>query len=202
MPNNIVLKQQGLFSTRRRFELRDNRYLFIHMKGVKQAQDYQLDLLALDPRSRLHVCIAWRWLLAAGAVLLALLFSVTILPELAGDRLDAYALPLTLALSLLAFIFLLSGIAKSCVERVYVARNTGYPLVRLLRNKPDRKAFRTFTRNLEAAIEEVYENVPVDDQQRLAGEIKMLRRLVGHKVVTSRDYEKLKLQLMGLSNTA
>lgn len=201
MPNNIVLKQQGLFSSRRRFELRDNRYLFIHMKGVKQAQDYQLDLLALDPRSRLRISVAWPWLLAA-AVLLLLLLSVTLLPDLAGDALADYALPLTLGLSLLAFIFLLLGIAKSCVERVYVARNTGYPLVRLLPNKPDKKAYKTFTRQLEAAIEEVYENVPVDDQQRLAGEIKMLRRLVGHKVVTSRDYERLKLQLMGLSDTA
>ncbi|HID48098.1 MAG TPA: hypothetical protein EYP40_00525, partial [Chromatiales bacterium] len=186
MPNTIVLKQQGLFSSRRRFELRDNRYLFVHMKGVKQAQDYQLDLLALDPRSRLRITLAWPWLLAAAVVLL-LLLGMTLLPDLAGDALANHVLLLTLGLSLLAFLFLLLGIARSCIERVYVARNTGYPLVRLWPNKPDKNACKTFTRQLEAAIEEVYENVPVDNQQRLAGEIKMLRRLMGHKVVTSRD---------------
>jgi hypothetical protein len=202
MSENITLNQQGLFSKQRWFNIRDNRYLFVRTKGVKLAQDYQLDLVALDPHSRLRITVAWSWLIAAGAVLLLLLTIIAIVPGLFNLQLAEFALPVTLGLSLLAFIFLLVGIAKSSIERVFVARNTGYPLVRLLFNNPDKKAFRTFIKQLESLINEVYENVPVDDHQRVAGEIKMLRRLVGHNVVTSQDYEKLKTQLMALANTA
>ena len=201
MPNNIVLKQQGLFSKQRRFETRDDRYLFVRMQGVKQMQDYQLDLVALDPESRFRITIAWPWLTAAAAAILLLLLIIVIVPGLFDVKLAGYALPVTLGLSLAAFISLLIGFAKSSFERVFVARNTGYPLVRLLINNPDKKSFRTFTKQLKALINEVYEKVPVDDQQRLAGEIKMLRRLVGHNVLTSQDYEKLKLQLMSRSGT-
>lgn len=202
MTNKNILDQQGLFSNQRRFEIKDDRYLYVQMKGVKQEKTYLIDLVALEPQSRRKFTIAWPWVIAAGVVLLLLFLVTQIIPSLFDINLGEYVLIITISMSLLAFIFLILAISKSCLERVFVARNTGFPLARLFTNNPDRSTFRAFIKQLESVIEDVYQKIPIDDQQRLAGEVKMLRRLVNHNVLTSQEYENLKTQLMAMSNSA
>ncbi len=199
--NNIdTISQRGLFSGERRFELKDGRYLFIETKGLKRNKSYQLDLVALEPKSKLRFTINWLWLVAAMAVMLIHYFLLQLLPQLFQISLDEYAFPLTLGLASLAFIFLIVFIATSYVERVFVASNTNFPLVRLLVKKPDAKSYRSFLSRLENSIQSVAENIQLDNQQRLAGELRMMRRLTKHAVLTEKQYEQIKSRLMKLAN--
>lgn len=201
MNNNDALTQQGLFSGERRFELKDGRYLFVDVKELKRNKSYQLDLVALEPKSKYRFTINWPWLVAAAVVMLVHYFLLQLLPQLFQISLDDYAFPLTLGLTSLAFIFLVLFVATSCHERVFVASNTNFPLVRLLVRKPDRKSYRAFLSRLESSIKSVSENIQLDSQQRLAGELRMMRRLTKHDVLTEKQYEQIKSRLMKLANT-
>jgi hypothetical protein len=199
--NNNTLTQKGLFSGERRFELKDGRYLFVDVKQLKRNKSYQLDLVALEPKSKYRFSINWPWLAAAVAVMLVHYVLLQLLPQLFQINLDDYAFPLTLGLASLAFIFLIVFVATSSMERVFVASNTNFPLVRLLVRKPDSKAYRAFLAQLENSIKSVSENIQLDKQQLLAGELRMMRRLTKHDIVSEKQYEQIKTRLMKLANT-
>jgi hypothetical protein len=199
--NNNTLTQKGLFSGERRFELKDGRYLFVDVKQLKRNKSYQLDLVALEPKSKYRFSINWPWLAAAVAVMLVHYVLLQLLPQLFQISLDDYAFPLTLGLASLAFIFLIVFVATSSMERVFVASNTNFPLVRLLVRKPDSKAYRAFLAQLENSIKSVSENIQLDKQQLLAGELRMMRRLTKHDIVSEKQYEQIKTRLMKLANT-
>jgi len=199
--NNNTLTQKGLFSGERRFELKDGRYLFVDVKQLKRNKSYQLDLVALEPKSKYRFSINWPWLVAAAVVMLVHYFLLQLLPQIFQISLDDYAFPLTLGLASLAFIFLILFVATSSMERVFVASNTNFPLVRLLVRKPDSKAYRAFLAQLENSIKAVSENIQLDKQQLLAGELRMMRRLTKHDIVSEKQYEQIKTRLMKLANT-
>jgi len=201
MNNNNTLTQRGLFSGERRFELKDGRYLFVDVKQLKRNKSYQLDLVALEPKSKYRFSINWPWLAAAVAVMLVHYVLLQLLPQLFQINLDDYAFPLTLGLASLAFIFIIVFVATSSMERVFVASNTNFPLVRLLVRKPDGKAYRAFLAQLENSIKSVSENIQLDKQQLLAGELRMMRRLTKHDIVSEKQYEQIKTRLMKLANT-
>ena len=99
MNNNNTLKQRGLLSGERRFELKDGRYLFVDVKQLKRNKSYQLDLVALEPNSKFSFRINWPWLMAAVVVMLVHYFLLQLLPRFFQISLDDYALPLTLGLA-------------------------------------------------------------------------------------------------------
>lgn len=200
MNNNDSLTQRGLFSGERRFELKDGRYLFVDVKGLQRNKSYQLDLVALEPKSKFHLTFKWPWLVAAAGTMLLLYFILQSLPQLFQIQLDEYAFALTLGLGSLAFIFLILFVATSSVERVFVASHTNFPLVRLLIRKPDAKSYRSFLSALETSIQAVSDKIQLDQQQLLAGELRMMRRLTKHNVLSEKQYEQIKSRLMKLAN--
>lgn len=200
MNNNDSLTQRGLFSEERRFELKDGRYLFIDVKGLKRNKSYQLDLVALEPKSKYRFTLNWPWLLAAAVVMLLHYFILQLLPQFTPISLDEYAFPLTLGLASLAFIFLILFVATSSLERVFVAAHTNFPLVRLLIRKPDAKAYRSFLSRLENTVQSVSDKIHLDNQQLIAGELRMMRRLTKHDVLSEKQYEQIKTKLMKLAN--
>jgi hypothetical protein len=201
MNNNDSLTQRGLFSGERRFELKNGRYLMIEVNRLKRNKSYQLDLVALKPKSKYRFTISWSWAVAAAGVMLLHYFLLQLLPQFFQIKLDDYALPLTLGMTSLAFIFLILFVATSNLERVFVASNTNFPLVRLLLRKPDTKSYRAFLSRLEKAIQTVSENIHLNDQQLLAGELRMMRRLTKYDVLTEKKYEQVKSRLMKMAST-
>ncbi len=200
MNNNDSLTQRGLFSEERRFELKDARYLFIDVKGLKRNKSYQLDLVALEPKSKYRFTINWSWLLAAAVVMLLHYVLLQLLPQFTQIRLDEYAFPLTLGLASLAFVCLILFVARSKLERVFVASHTNFPLVRLLIGKPDARAYRAFLSRLEKSVQSVSDRTHLDNQQLIAGELRMMRRLTKHNVLSEKQYEQIKKKLMKLAN--
>lgn len=200
MNNNDTLTQRGMFSGERRFELKDGRYLFIDEKGLKRNKSYQLDLVALEPKSKFHLSVKWTWLVAAAGVMLLHYLLLQVLPRFFQIQLDDYAFALTLGLGSLAFLFLILFAATSSLERVFVASNTNFPLVRLLLRKPDAKAYHAFLSKLENSIQAASDKVQLDHQQLVAGELRMMRRLTKHNVLSEKQYEHIKSRLMKLAN--
>ena len=199
MSEQDTLTQQGLFSDERLFEIKDGRYLFVDITRLKRNKNYQLDLIALEPKSKLHISIAWRWLVAAIAVVLTAYLVLELLPQLFDFSLENYALPITLGSASLAFLFLILFVVTTCRERVFVASNTNFPLVRLLIGKPNRKDYQAFLNHLENRIQTLTEHLQLDEQQRIAGELRMMRRLTKHNVLSEKEYERYKSKLMKLS---
>ena len=200
MSNNDTLTQRGLFSDERRFEIKDGRYLFVETNKLKRNTNYQLDLVALEPKSKLRISIAWPWLVGAAVVILAAYFVLELLPQFFGVSLNDYAFPIKLGSASLAFLFLILFVVTTCRERVFIAANTNFPLVRLLIGKPDRKAYLAFISHLENRIKTLSEHLQLDEQQRIAGELRMMRRLTKHDVLSEKEYERFKTKLMKLSN--
>jgi hypothetical protein len=196
MSDEKILQQRGLFAGQRRFEIRDNRYLFVEMQGVKNTLRYQLDLMALQPDSQRHFTIAWRWLLASAASILLLVLILQGIPLLFDVSLEAWALPLTLGLVGLAFLFLILFFSASYREYRYTSRHCGFPLVRLLAGKPSRKQFRGFRKQLEQGVRQRLQNSHLTPQQERAGELRLLRRLAKCGVLREEDYEQAKQQLV------
>ena len=54
--------------------------------------------------------------------------------------------------------------------------------------------------DLKATIEQLTQSIQLDDQKRIAGEIKMLRRLIKHGVLNKREYEKIKSRLFKMTD--
>ena len=200
MSDKNLLTQRGLFSDERRFELKDGRYLFVDAKKLKKNKKYQLDLIALEPKSKIRINIAWSWLVAAIVVILAAYFVLELMPQLFNISLENYSFPITLGSASLTFLLLLLFVVTACRERVFVASNTNYPLVRLLIGKPDRKAYQAFLSRLEDRIKTLSEHLQLDEQQRIAGELRMMRRLTKHDVLSEKEYERIKSKLMKLSS--
>lgn len=196
MSDEKILHQRGLFAGERQFEIRDNRYLYVEMQGVKNRTRYQLDLMALQPDSQRRFTIAWKWLLASLACLLLLILVLQGLPMLFNIDLQAWALPLTLTLVGLAFLFLIVFFSASYREYHYASRHSDLPLVRLLAGKPSRRQFRKFRQHLEQRVQELMENSHLTPQQQRAGELRLLRRLSKCGVLGEDDYEQAKQQLM------
>ena len=200
MNNKVILTQRGLFSDERRFELKEGRYLFVDIKKLKRNTSYQLDLIALEPKSKFHISLAWPWLLAAVVVILTAYIALEILPQFFDINLEKYTFPITLGSACLTFISLILFVVTSCRERVFVAPHTNFPLVRLLIGKPNHKAYRDFLSHLENRIKTLSAHLQLDDQQRLAGELRMMRRLSKHDVLSEKEYERFKTKLMKLSS--
>ncbi len=193
------LEQQSLFAGKRQFTLKNDRYLFIDVTALGRRLHYELDVLALDPRPRFRLIVAWRWILVA-ALVLALEYPVLryLLPNL--DPEGRYALTVIVVFALLAFIFIVLAFALSFRETVFVSRHARYPLVHLLHNRPDRARFRDFVQRLRTAIEQAGEQAGLNRQQWLAGEVKTLRRLSGKGVLRPGEYERLRTRLMKMTD--
>jgi len=196
MENNVVLAQKGLFVGERVFEVKEGRYLFVRQKGIGQGRDYQIDLLALDPKSRRKLTISWAWLCVALLTLLLIYLFPSVSHALFGAALNDYALFMTIGLAIVAFAAIFMFFSASYLERVYVSNAGRYPLVRLLSGKPERNVYKAFYRQLEAAIQASCEHRGLEAHQRVAGEIKMLRRLVQYDVLSDKQYQAIKARLL------
>ncbi len=199
MKNKELLAQRGLFSDERRFEIKEGRYLFVDINKLKRNTAYQLDLIALKPKSKLRIYIAWPWLLAAAVVFLISYSVLEFVPQIFDVNLENYAFPIMLGSGSLAFIFFILFIVTTCRERVFVSPYTNFPLVRLLIGKPNRKAYQAFVTYLETRIKTLSKHLQLNDQQRIAGELRMMRRLTKNNVLSEKEYERLKSRLMKMS---
>ncbi|MCW9024201.1 MAG: hypothetical protein OQK73_05920 [Gammaproteobacteria bacterium] len=195
------LFQKRLFNSEREFKLSKQRLLKIRIRSFRgRSSRYCIDLLALDPTGKRQIHFAWSWLIAAGIVG-GLAFVLGVLQGWLEDTTLQQGLQALAALGAISTIALLFFFfTRSSFERVYTAYYSDIPLVRLLNNLPDKEQFKQFTEQLESLITQLHEHHNMSVETQLAGEMKMLRRLVKEKIVSTDVYEKAKNELFRVTN--
>lgn len=202
MSNNdkLGIEQTNIFKHEFRFEVFKKHYLRISKKIGKNKQEYTVDLISLMPEGSKVRYNAWGWLVASVSFFSLVLVFINIL--MSGPNMQSILLYVPLSL-LSLFLAIGSGLifyARSYTKQVYVTNFGQYPLVEILDNSPDKLECARFFRALEGRIRQVrdeYRTISVDRLK--AGELKMLRRLLGKGVLTEKVYENIKQDIFGQS---
>ena len=200
MSNPSELTQRGIFKGERQFEIRENRYIYVSQNSPKGKTEYLVDLVGISPVTHARLNLAWKWFIASLISLGLLLLVLFILPEPLEKLLPGITLPLAIGIAFFTLLFIVMSIAYSRIEHVFCSTYANFPLIKLLTAKPDRKQYKQFIKQIQATIEQLTQSVQLDDQKRIAGEIKMLRRLIKHGVLSESEYEKIKTRLFKMSN--
>jgi ABC-type multidrug transport system fused ATPase/permease subunit len=200
MSNTIELTQRGIFKGERQFEIRDNRYLSVSLNSPKGKTEYLVDLVGVSPVTHARLSLAWNWFSATLISLILLLVVLFLLPEQLEKLFSGITFPLAISIAFFTLLFSLMSIAYSRLERVFCSTYGNFPVIKLLTAKPDRKSYNEFIKQVIDTIEQLNQTVQLDDQKRIAGEIKMLRRLIKHNVLNEPEYEKLKSKLFKMAN--
>ncbi len=192
---NLILEQRLPPSGRQQVILAGDREVRVVVQRGRQTLNYAFDLLALEPAGRTRLYIPWRWLaLTATALLLMVvnqLWLFALLGSVAGWIIHALA-GLTALLSLYLAMQCLVG------QKVFITRVARVPVLRLAVNRPSRRDYRRFLAALRERIDALGETVKLPVEQRMAGELKMLRRLSRQGVISTETYEKAKKRLLGV----
>jgi len=200
MSNTIELTQRGIFKGERQFEIRDNRYISVSLNSHKGKTQYLVDLVGVSPVTHARLSLAWNWFSATLISLFLLLIVLFLLPEQLEKQASGITFPLAIIIAFFTLLFSVMSIAYSRIERVFCTTYGNFPVVKLLSAKPDRKSYNQFVHQVKETIEQLNQTVDLNDQKRIAGEIKMLRRLIKHNVLKEPEYEKLKSKLFKMAN--
>ena len=85
---------------------------------------------------------------------------------------------------------------KLSIKRVYSSRLANVPVLRFDINKPDRKTYKSFVNELEQHIGKMQAAYTLRADQQLAGELRMLRRLLQDGFVAQSAYDKAKARML------
>lgn len=181
---------------RTKIQLFNKRHLKVEIENEKEHKKYSLDLVAVNPKSVEKIMVVWRWLAVAGGSatlgLMALIWSTT------SDNPDT-SVPLSI-LGILLFVvagfFGILFLRRSGRKQVFVSRLAKIPVVEIFSSKRKSKRFRQFIRLLEQTIEQVGRDAGTSQQELQAGELRMLRRLVGKRAISQMAYETAKQKLL------
>jgi hypothetical protein len=188
-----TLNQRGTFARPRHFELLDNRQVRVTLPSGRRTLAYSLDVLALDPTGRRRFTVSWLWLGVLLGGLLVSWLSLVFLSDLESKV--TYFLGLA-AGGLIAALGALMFFRSLTRRRVFVSRYAHVPLLDLLVNNPDRKRFREFLNRLEESVKSAHSQYDMPKDQRIAGEMRTLRRLSEQNILSSQDYEQAKAKLL------
>lgn len=173
-------------------EIFDDLYLHVRRLHKQTNQDYKLNLATLSPEFRLVTNISWPCLVSglffavAGAAVIIFFYrepSLEILP------LVLQLFTLSMGLVLLCAI---QCLAKTSRKAIFYTRFSGHPLIEVVWFRDSTDAFESFIETMQVYIELAKSGNRLNDDVLRAGEMKMLRRLIGHGVVTDRDYQEAK----------
>lgn len=173
----------------------DKYYLRVKEKKLKKAREFKLELAILNPKP-IHVHDStFHWLAAAIIVGLADLYFMYYLVTAGGENLMATLLAIagaTLLVAVFSVLFLYTSERKWVLE----TRASLYPLVEVPYRKKDSEVAAQFVQQLQAAIEQNVEKKGYSADTLFAGEMRMLRRLAKHKVLSIDTYDKAKKHML------
>lgn len=193
---DVSLKQQSMLGAHLKIKLIDGRELQIQNKNKKREQNYSVDILSLQDKSKKIIYIAWKWLFASISVFFFMLLLLKFLPLFLEGNKNIF-LGFVLLLGVLGSIIYLFKFWKySTVKQVFYSRNAHVPIIILNAGKPTKKSFLSFIHTVEKRIKKFREHMDIDEEKQLTGEMKMLRRLSDDGIISKKDYEKAKPKLL------
>ncbi len=195
----ISLTQSDLLDRVQYLELNGDDKLRIVRKTRRHQYDYSISLKGISTESTRHVHRPWKWLgLALALLALSALYTWST-QFFSGVFANYWWSGLLLGISASALclgVFLV----KMEHKQVYLSPFARVPVLELLLNKPNRKTYQQFIAAFNAAVSSAQET-RLGKDKRLAGELKMLRRLRDQGVLESSHYDKAKAIIFKLSDT-
>lgn len=177
-----------------RLAILDNAYLnVLAARGAGPARRYFLRLAFLDPSpSRPANRLAWR----ITAVLAAISLALGLKAWIAGPTIPAGWTIATLAAVGATLLALRIAMRRSMAALVFHTRHGRVPVLRLMRNFPDRPRAEAFAAALTQAIRRAGETQPAPRAHRLRDEMREHRRLLEAGIVAAADFEAAKARIL------
>ncbi|HEB60117.1 MAG TPA: SHOCT domain-containing protein [Gammaproteobacteria bacterium] len=191
----LSLEQKLPPSGSQQITLAGERELRVSLQRGRQHLNYTFDILALAPKGRTRLAVPWRWFALSAVGVLLIFINRLWLFNFTGATAGWIIHGLAGATSLLALYLAMQCLVR---QKVFITRVARVPVLRLVVNRPDRRRYRRFVTALRQRIESLAESVSLPVEQRMAGELKMLRRLSQQGVITGDDYERAKKRLLGV----
>lgn len=179
-----------------RLELFEQYYLQVHEKKLRRPREFKLELAILKPEP-LHIqTYALHWLAAASTAGLSALYFIYLLFSPANGDFLWPTLAAALAALLLSAIFGALFVMNSERKWVLETRAALYPLVEIPYRKKDRELAQGFAQELQAAIEMNIAEKGYNNEVLFAGEMRMLRRLAKHHILSLDTYDRAKKHML------
>jgi hypothetical protein len=181
-------------------EVLNDRYGRIAARRWHASRNYAIELATLDPEAQQSTHYAWRWLYAAGAMLLGLAGFIAYLKYSSGETTLLISAGGIVILAALTALFFYLFVILSTRRIVFRTRYSGVPLVEIPIPVSDRKKGQTFSRVISQLAQKNLSRVEHYSENDLrAGELRMLRRLSEEGAIASATYDKAKMFLLRLA---
>lgn len=175
----------------------DKYYLKVKEKKRNRSREFKLELAILDPEA-VHVKSGKsHWLVTAllvGAVDAFLLYDMTSVGSLGLDPL--IMLIAVAGATVLTALFVGLYVTSMQSKWVLNTRASHYPLIEVPYARGNKAAAKQFVEELQASIHRNVLDKDYSNDTLLAGEMRMLRRLVKKKVLSEKSYDKAKQQML------
>lgn len=201
MPNeiNATLRQQGSYGHQREYQIINGQHIRIAIGKKGKLKSFAIPMLALagKSKSRLHIAWAWFWLAIGGVAAIPVYLS---LKDIVGLKTQGLDFPVIAGLVVMALIGLLMVGINFSRKRVYFTVYSKVPLLEILVGKPDSSSYKNFLKALDGYIQHARTHWELRDEQQVAGELRMLRRLASEGVISQKVYEQAKDKMFVVNN--
>lgn len=196
---NAHLRQQTRMGLTRDYTVVEGREIRINLQSKFKTQQFAVSLLALGEKSSYHIHVSWGWVVTALFAALMLSGHYYAKRYLAVD-IGIYEFAVVAVFGLLLLVSIVAFVLNFSRKRLFYSRQAHIPLFDILINNPDQRQYRRFLQDLEACIVRSRQFWQLKHEQQMAGELRMIRRLVNEGVLEQSLYERAKEQLFSLSN--
>ncbi len=194
----LELKQKKLFAGERQFRFKDKTTLNVISKTLKTHQEYLIDIVALDPKIRSHFIFAIKPLISFIIFAnLSLIFYLTPALDFFQASYQNWAIAAAIILTLISLI---TFMAFTRYDRVFISRHTKVPLIRFYNGLPNKKEFKHFIEFIQLESQRRFEHLGLNLQQQRAGELKTIRRIQEQGGISINQYKRAKNKLLNLSD--
>jgi len=194
----LELKQKKLFAGERQFRFKDKTTLNVISKTLKTHQEYLIDIVALDPKTRSHFIFAIKPLISFIIFAnLSLIFYLTPALDFFQASYQNWGIAAAIILTLISLI---TFMAFTRYDRVFISRHTKVPLIRFYNGLPNKKEFKYFIKFIQLESQRRFEHLGLNLQQQRAGELKTIRRIQEQGGVSISQYKRAKNKLLKLSD--
>lgn len=196
--NRVMVQESRFKGEVRRFEIYNDKFIKINIHNIFGDKVYHLNMAMLEPWPSLHRRISWRWLLGLSYFSLATLIYVIYLYQHPEREILGRLIPFITLFLLLAMAAFLMFLYQSPNVMEFRSRYGNSVLIRLLRNRPNKREFKHFTDELKTRVLAAGQVVPFDKTQMLAIELNELRRLTDEGVLLEHEYQEAKDRVMSM----
>lgn len=196
---NTTLRQQTRLGQAREFQIINNKEIRIILPGKSKQKTTTVSLLALGEKSSYHIHVAWGWIIMALLVVagLAGYFSAK---QQFGFYLGIGESILVISAGLIILACGVLFVSALSRKRIFYSRNSHIPLFDIMVNNPSHHEYHQFLNLLNSYIAKTRQFRQLSLQQQMAGELRMIRRLVSEGILEQSDYDRAKGRLFAISN--